>query len=66
MEQAAVKVVNQFIDTMVPNREGNQLGGLGNVRIDEVDLAVCLRNHIVRQSHRRGGYAQGKGILGNM
>ena len=63
MEQAAVKDIHKLINTMVANWEFNQLGGLGNVRIDEVELAVCLCNHIVRQSHRRGRYAQGEGIL---
>ena len=40
------------------------MGGLGNVRIDEVELVVCFRDHIVRQSDRRGWYAQSKGVLG--
>ena len=64
MEQAAARDVDQFIDTIVPNREINQLGGLCGVRIDKAELTVRLRNYIVRQSHRRGWYAQGKGILG--
>ena len=63
MEQAAVKEIDYLIDAMVSNRKFNQLGGLGNVRVDEVELAVCLRNCVVRQSHRRGWYAQGKFIL---
>ena len=54
MEQAAVNDVGQLVDTMVINREVSQLGGLGNVRINEIELAVCLRNYVVRQSHRRG------------
>ena len=63
MEQVSVKDVNQLIDTMVPNRKVDDMCGLGDVRIDEAELAVCLRNHIARQSHRRGWYAKGKGIL---
>jgi hypothetical protein len=48
MEREAVKDVDQFIDTIVPYREVNQLGGLSVVRIDEVELAVYLYNHIMR------------------
>ena len=64
MEQASVKDVEQLIDTMVSNRKVDDMCGLGGVRIDEVELAVYLRNHIVRQSHCNGWYAKGKGILG--
>jgi hypothetical protein len=48
MEQFVVKDVDQLIDTMVPNREINQHGGIGNVRIDEVELAVCATDIRIR------------------
>ena len=63
MEQTAIKDVNKLVDAMIPNGEVNDLGGLGNVGINQIELAVCLGNYIVRQSHRRGWYAKGKGVL---
>ena len=63
MEQAAIKDVNKLVDAVIPDGEVNDLGGLGNVGIHQIELAICLCNHIVRQSHRRGWYTKGKGVL---
>ena len=64
MEQSAIKDVDKLVDAMIPDGEVNDLGGLGNVVINQVEFAVCLGNYILRQSHRRGWYAQSKGVLG--
>ncbi len=63
MEQAAVKDVDKLVDTMVSNRKVYDLSGLGDVRINEIELAVCLRNYTVRQSHRHGWYAKDERVF---
>ncbi len=42
MEQSAVKDVDKFADAMVPDGEVNGLGGIGNVRIHEIELAIYV------------------------
>jgi hypothetical protein len=64
MEQSAIKNVDKLVDAMIPDGEVNDLGGLGNAGINQVEFAVCLGNYIVCQSHRRGWYAQSKDVLG--
>ncbi len=44
MEQSTVKDVDKLFNTVVHDREVNKLGELGNVRINEIELAVCLRS----------------------
>jgi hypothetical protein len=64
MKQTAVKDVDQLVDTMVSNRKVDDLGRLGGIGINEIELAVCLRNYVMRQSHRHGWYAKGERVFG--
>ncbi len=53
MEQSSIKDVDKLVDAMDPDGEVNDLGVLGIVEINQIEIAVCLGNSIVRQSHRR-------------
>jgi hypothetical protein len=64
MEQAAVQNIYKLVNTMISNWEINDLGGLGDVRIKELERPIGLRYNIVGQGHCHEWNAQSKGILG--
>ncbi len=63
MKQSAIKNVDKFVDVMALDGEVDDLSGLGNVGINQIELAVYMGDYIVRQSQRRGWYAESEGVL---